>query len=116
MYGLFVGGVMKGPYSVNDISLYVEPNSIGAYILSSDGKHVYYVGRSDNDLQRRIRQSASERSDYTHFWVEYTTSPMRAYLLECKWFHKYRPTDNSVHPAVPPGMNWRCPVAGCEWF
>jgi hypothetical protein len=40
---------------------------------------------------------------------------MRAYQLECEWYHKYNPSDNSTHPAVPPGTNWRCPVHGCQW-
>jgi hypothetical protein len=106
---------MKGPFPISGVVSYVMQNSKGAYILSRDGKIAHYIGRSDDDLQGRIQRSSTEGYGYKYFWFEDTTSPKRAYELECEWYHKYKPTDNSVHPAVPPGTNWRCPVAGCEW-
>lgn len=106
---------MQGSFLISNVRAHVKDGSIGAYILSRDGKIAHYVGRSEEDLRDRISRSASEGYGYKHFWFEYATSPVRAYYLECQWYHKYTPTDNSVHPAVPNGMNWRCPVAGCEW-
>lgn len=105
---------MQGPFSINNVSYYVKDGSTGAYILSRDGKIAHYVGRSDGDLRNRINRSSTEGYGYKYFWFEYATSLMSAYYLECKWYHKYGPTDNSVHPAVPIGMNWRCPVVGCD--
>jgi len=107
--------MLIGPYLINDVDLYVRPNSIGVYILSRDGRTVSYVGRSDTDLATRIRQSVSEGSGYRYFWFEYATSPRDAYYKECEYYHKYNPPDNTNHPAVPFGTNWRCPVIGCPW-
>lgn len=106
---------MKGPYHLSDVDVYVKKTSPGTYILSRDGEVAHYVGRSDTDLALRIKSSARERSGYTHFWFEYTTSPMQAYYLECEWYHKYAPSDNINHPAAPPETYWRCPVPGCPW-
>lgn len=106
---------MKGPFSVTDIGYYVEQDSMGVYIFSRDGKTAIYVGRSDNDLRGRMLSSSNEGHGYKYFWFKYVTSPMRAYQLECEWYHKYEPRDNTIHPAVPQGAFWRCPVSRCEW-
>jgi len=106
--------MLMGPYSINDVDLYITRASPGIYILSKDGKTASYVGRSDTDVGLRIKQSATE-GYYTHFWFEYASSPRDAYLKECEYYHKYNPADNTNHPAVPFGTNWRCPVIGCPW-
>jgi len=106
---------MVGPHRISNISRYVTKVSPGVYILSRDGRVAHYVGRSDSDLASRIKNSINEEIDYKYFWFQYATSPMRAYYLECEWFHKYLPPDNTNHPAVPPGTSWRCPVSGCPW-
>ena len=106
---------MQGRFPLSEVSLRVKALKIGAYIFSRDGKYAHYVGRSDDDLQDRIQRSSEEGYGYKYFWFEYASSAMKAYKLECLWYHKYNPTDNSIHPAVPPGMNWRCPVEGCQW-
>ena len=104
---------MKGPYSLSNVDVYVTRISPGAYILSRDGRVANYVGRSDTDVASRINSSAKERTEYTHFWFEYSTTPMQAYYLECEWYHKYSPIANINHPAAPPETHWRCPVSGC---
>ena len=105
---------MNGPYKISEINNIITKKSSGAYILSRNGENAHYVGRSDNDLLSRLKISA-ERNNYKFFWYEYTESPMKAYYLECEWFHKYLPVDNEIHPAVPPNTNWKCPVKGCPW-
>jgi excinuclease UvrABC nuclease subunit len=100
---------------MEEVDNYVEKNSIGAYIFLSQNEEVYYVGRSDEDLNGRIKKSAKEGRGYKYFYFKYESSPMRAYHLECKWYHKYEPPDNEIHPRVPNGTIWRCPVSGCEW-
>ena len=112
---IFIERDMDGPFSTEDISEYVDSGYVGVYILSRDGRNVDYVGRSDSDIQGRLRQSISEGVGYTAFWFCYESSAMQAYKRECYLFHKYRPPDNTVHPAVPKGVNWRCPVTGCQW-
>jgi hypothetical protein len=105
---------MYGPYSVDELCE-VEAGYIGVYALSRNGMTIHYVGRSDSDLRGRLSQSILEGEGYRYFWFAYETSPMRAYKRECVLFHRYNPVDNTVHPAVPPNANWRCPVKGCPW-
>lgn len=105
---------LSGPYTVSRAAVYVRENTPGVYVLSRDGRTAAYVGRSDADLLSRLLQSARQ-GPYTDFWFEYETSPMQAYKYECELYHTYNPPDNRVHPAVPPGTNWRCPILGCPW-
>lgn len=107
--------MLMGPYPINSVDLYVTRTSPGVYILSRDGRTAAYIGRSDTDVGSRIKQSAGEGYGYSHFWLEYVTSPRDAYLKECEYYHKYNPPDNTNHPAVPFGTNWRCPIIGCPW-
>ena len=105
---------MKGPFTLRNLLDAVEAGSTGAYVLSRGGRYAHYVGRSDSDLRSRIAASARE-GQYTHFWFNYESPPMKCYHRECQWWHKYNPPDNSVHPAVPAGTFWRCPVGDCAW-
>lgn len=107
---------MKGPISLKEIDTYLTKKLPGAYILSRDGKVAHYVGRSDVDLASRIKSSSKEGKGYKYFWYEYTDSPIRAYYLECEWYHTYLPPDNNeIHPSPKPGTAWKCPISGCEW-
>ena len=109
---------------INDINgLGISDNSVGVYILFKVGSKTateitfkpYYVGRSDSNLRERIKISAKERK-CKYFWFKETTSPKNAYLLECEYYHKYEGIlDNGIHPDVPDGTYWRCPIEGCEW-
>ncbi len=93
---------------------HVDSGFMGVYVLSKDGRQHTYVGRSDASLRQRLVSSASQ-GDYSYFWFDYASSERNCYLKECELYHRYNPPDNTVHPAVPPGANWRCPVTGCEW-
>lgn len=106
---------LSGAHSISAVDRLVAAGSLGAYILSRDGRAADYVGRSDYDLRERIKASAQEGHGYRYFWFQYSTSAMDGYRLECLLYHEYRPADNSIHPAVPQGSNWRCPVTGCPW-
>lgn len=106
---------MEGPFPITEVSQYVDSDYIGAYVLSRDRQNVDYVGRSDSDIQGRLRNSISEGAGYRVFWFCYESSPMQAYKRECYLFHEYDPPDNTVHPAVPRDMNWRCPIQDCQW-
>ena len=105
---------LSGPYPLSKVRDYVDPDYMGVYVLSRDGKERTYVGRSDSDLSRRLVQSA-DAGDYSYFWFDYASSERNCYLKECELYHKYDPPDNTVHPAVPYGANWRCPDKDCEW-
>ena len=100
---------------ISEIRDCVVPGTIGVYILSRDGRNVHYVGRSDSNSKGRLKRSILEGWGYRFFKVKYFNSPMRAYHQECKWWHKYNPPDNDIHPAVPRGTYWRCPIKSCDW-
>jgi len=107
---------MNGPYNLNSdtISQVVTRVLAGAYILSRDGKIAHYVGRSDDDVARRLKWWANNTRKYSYFWYEYSSSPKAAFELECTWWHKYNPTDNQSHPDRPEDSNYQCPV--CNIF
>ncbi len=107
--------MLLGPFPITRVDVYVTQQSPGVYLFSRDGKTAAYVGRSDTDLNSRIKQSVQEGLGHTYFWFEYTSSSKDAYLKECDYYHKYNPKDNVNHPAAPLGMNWRCPVIGCRF-
>ena len=105
---------LSGPYPLSKVHDYVDPGYMGIYVLSRDGKEHTYVGRSDAGLSQRLVQSAAA-GDYSYFWFDYASSERDCYLKECALYHRYNPPDNTVHPAVPSGANWRCPDKNCEW-
>jgi len=105
---------LSGPHPLSRVHDYVDPGYMGVYVLSRDGKDHTYVGRSDADLSQRLVQSAAA-GEYSHFWFDYASSERDCYSKECTLYHRYNLPDNTVHPAVPPGANWRCPDKNCEW-
>ena len=107
---------MTGRYELNTdkIIQVVTRTSAGSYILSRNGNNAHYVGRSDSDVGGRLKTWAAGNNSYTHFWFEYADSPKAAFELECRWWHKYKPADNRMHPDRPDGSGWECPV--CDIF
>jgi len=75
-----------------------------------------YVGRSDNDINGRLKQWADEKPKrYTHFIFSYATSPKAAFEEECRNYHDFvesNKLDNENHPDRPDGTNWKCPKCG----
>lgn len=102
----------RGPVPFEMISEVIAPGKIGVYVLSNSGTGVYYVGRSDGDLRRSL---GDWYWLYRKFWFRYETTIRNAFLRECRLYHKYDPPDNDIHPTLPSGRDWRCPVRGCEW-
>lgn len=109
---------MEGPYllSYAEIDERVTRTSPGVYELSvSKGGPVRYVGRSDDDLNGRLKQWVG--SKYNYFSFEYCSSPKAAFEKECTLFHYHGGTeklDNDRHPDRPAGTNWQCPA--CSIF
>lgn len=87
--------------------------SCGVYVLRRSG-HIVYVGRG-MDVFQRIPASRRQGKYDNEVTVIPTSCERNAYLLECQIYHELDPRDNQIHPAVPPGTNWRCPYEGCEW-
>jgi hypothetical protein len=97
---------------IDDVVVGVGP---GAYALgrsTPDTFYIDYVGRSDSDLNARLKQWVGEK--YTHFKYGFLPSSQDAFFKECHLFHDFGETnlDNKVHPARPNGTNWTCPRCG----
>jgi len=88
--------------------------SPGVYVFKRKGR-VAYVGRGDYDVVEREQKSFCQAHYDLTTTIYETPSARQAYLLECRLFHRHRPSDNQIHPGVPAGTNWRCPVSGCPW-
>ena len=105
------------PLDTDTIDRVVQGTGPGTYMLGSAGGqtfYVSYVGRSDGDLNYRLKQWVS--SKYTHFMYAFYPSSKAAFEKECRLFHDFGGTaklDNAVHPARPQSTNHPCPVSGC---
>ncbi len=109
---------MRGLYIFMDsvVTIYV-PSSIhyGVYAITNSQGMILYVGRSDTNLQRRIKEHVGEKLDYTKFYYEEAASKKDAFEKECCLWHQYHPRDNDIHPDYPDDMRYlKCPVAGCS--
>jgi hypothetical protein len=106
------------PLTEKDIDAVVVGVGTGAYTLGRDTGptfYVDYVGRSDNDLNGRLKQWVGTK--YTHFKYGFFPTAKDAFLKECRLFHDFGGTeklDNKVHPARPEGTTLSCPVDGCD--
>lgn len=87
-------------------------NKIGNYALGIMGQNNIipkYVGRSDNDLNKRLKDHVLEKK-YTNFKYSLKTSSMAAFKKECENYHDFKEQlDNDVHPRRPDNTDWKCP-------
>lgn len=111
---------MRGPYSLTSLQIDANVSSqAGAYVLVNGHNVAIYVGRADTDLNVRLRAHLLEnetnlcirRSGIVSFYFENANSAAEAYILECDWYHRFRPTCNIAHPAKN-FSTWLCPVCG----
>jgi hypothetical protein len=107
---------LSGPYALNEATIdsIVTRKSPGAYALGNTSDNTYYinyVGRSDIDLNARLKQHVGA---YPQFKYGYQPSPKAAFDKECGLYHDFQPPDNKVHPARPQGSGWSCPR--CDIF
>ena len=116
---------MKGPYplTVEDIDRQIPKNRIGNYAYGYINKEkvfvVTYVGRSDSDLNTRIKHGIMENIfnphlRYEYFKFSYASSVKEAYEKECQNYHDFGGEigylANEIHPAKPEGTSYCCPV------
>lgn len=92
-------------------------SAIGVYLLGEllkpDGSlHVRYAGRSDIDLNRRLKDWVGS---YYYFLYGHYSTVADAYNAECRFYHTFGGADgrldNSAHPAKPRSVS-SCPVCG----
>lgn len=112
---------LHGPYALTTeiIDDIVRGVGAGAYILTREQVEpsftVNYVGRSDDDLNTRLKDWVGTK--YTHFKYGFLPSSKDAFLKECQLFHDFgglAKLDNKAHPARPKGTNFDCPVVECD--
>lgn len=97
--------------STENIDKHVEKNKIGNYALGymKNGSFVpKYVGRSDNDLNTRLKDYIDTK--YKRFKFMYQTSKRNAFIKECENYHDFiDQLDNKNHPRKPDNAKWICP-------
>ncbi len=115
------------PLSIESVDLQIEPGRVGVYVLlqvetGSGDLVVIRVGRSDTDLNGRIKKYLSdplyeqdERYDLaTHFSFAYLETSESAFETECVLYHDWKPHLNEQHPGRPRGSEACCPVDGAD--
>ena len=111
---------MEGPYEFTNenVDKYITRVNAGNYALGYvDNKGIFrvqYVGRSDTDVNDRIKDHLGE--NYAVFKFSYATSPKAAFEKECQNYHDFGGSEklqNIIHPDHPDNSpNWKCPVCG----
>jgi len=116
---------MDGPYPFDEkfIEANIPKNTTGNYALgifgSIDGREdfaIQYVGRSDTDLNKRIKDHIGQPAPlpFTHFKFSTAKNAAEAYIKECVNYHDciekgYR-LYNEIHPDKPDGqLHLNCP-------
>jgi len=103
-------------FDLDTIDLNITKTSAGNYALgiinSENNKFVVkYVGRSDDDLNCRLKKQFERYGvKYKNFKYSYATSPKSSFDNECKHYHAFKPSGNILHPDRPTNSKWRCPV------
>lgn len=104
-----------GPHPLTPQGIDAAVNGVapGTYVLGrTEGETFYvdYVGRSDGDLNDRLKDWTDSKYDYFKFGFFKTAKA--AFEKECTVFHDFGGTgklDNDIHPDRPDGSDWRCP-------
>ena len=105
---------LNGPYRLSSekIDEVITKTSPGTYVLerkdSSDSFIVNYVGRSDNDVNDRLKKWVGVKG-YKRFKFGYFDSAKAAFEKECVIYHDFSGLDNDIHPQRPEGTSWQCP-------
>ncbi len=108
---------MSGPYVLvpDQIDEQVSAKKAGAFALGyvCDGDFIVrYIGRSDTDLNKELKDWVFRKSDCIFFKYLTTSSPREAFEKECTSFHDFGGTTgltNGSHPQRPEGSGWLCP-------
>ena len=112
---------MNGPFelSIKVVDENVKKDKIGNYALGYEKNNVFYVcyvGRSDNDLNKRIKDHIGENSKYKCFKYSYADNVKDAYEKECKNWHEFGGENgsliNEIHPDKPNDKDCNCPICG----
>jgi hypothetical protein len=101
--------------TIEKIDEVVTKTSPGNYALGyiSDKKFILkYVGRSDDDVNARLKQWAGKSSKYKNFKFSYASSKKEAFEKDCKNYHDFGESEElylNLHPDRPDGTDYKCP-------
>lgn len=105
---------MEGPYKLDEDTIddKVTRTSPGNYALGKkddqDTFLVGYVGRSDSDVNARLKSWVGN-TRRPLFKFSYATSAEAAFEKECNNYHDFDSPGNDSHPSRPAGTDWKCP-------
>jgi hypothetical protein len=108
---------MNGPYALSGDEIdrqvtNMSPGNYGLGYTKEDGTFiVQYVGRSDEDVNKRLHDWVGTK--YKKFKYSYVGSSKLAFEKECRNYHDFggnEKLDNETHPGRPKGTNWICSV------
>jgi len=100
---------------IDEVVTRTSPGNYALGYVSNSTFHVRYVGRSDTDVNSRLKSWVGKDSRYKQFKYSYATSSKEAFEKECKNYHDSggsESLDNKDHPQRPEGTNWKCPICG----
>lgn len=114
---------MNGPFDFNrntidqEVSCTEPGNYALGYVNDENTFIVRYVGRSDSDVNSRLKSHLNDPESYSSFKFSYATSPKEAYEKECRNYHDFGGPEgklnNEIHPDQPNyPKTWKCPVCG----
>lgn len=112
---------MKGPYPLTkeEVDMRIEVGRKGNYAYGyTNADNVFvveYVGRSDSDLNGRIKHGIAK--GYKEFKFSYASTVKEAFEKECRNYHDFggkAKLDNRCHPDRPDGKDYDCPVDDCD--
>jgi len=110
---------LYGPYNLDNenIDTHVIGTGPGAYALgyvnNGGGLAVLYIGRSDDDLNGRLKNHIGEK--YSSFKYIFYRTAKDAYNKECQLWHSFggeRLLENKIHPDKGINKDWVCPICG----
>jgi hypothetical protein len=107
---------MNGTYDMTTgkIDEIVDELSAGNYALGYlDDANIFrvqYVGRSDTNVNDRLKKHIGE--GYKKFKYSYASTARMAFEKECKNYHDFGECvklANKIHPDRPADKDWECP-------
>jgi hypothetical protein len=83
--------------------------ALGVISLKTNKFVVKYVGRSETDLNARLKEHVGK---HPKFKFSLAASPQEAFEKVCRNFHDFggiKKLRNNVHPTPSAGSGWKCP-------
>lgn len=113
---------LRGTFKLDNktIDSEVSKNKIGVFVLGYLTKEtketpsslfIKYVGRSDTDVNKKLKEYVGKNEQYTHFKFDYFKTTDEAFHKECALYHDFDPLllDSKKHPSKPAdNKDYRC--------